>query len=157
MICRLHFGWLWGSIGSRRAWVEMKRQSASECPTFRVDHTGNPDQMCAGGDIQGVDNRRAMRLAMDPHNQDVNYSSVRCASYGHIVDCCMLKGVIVHAGRHGEAVDAREQSGVQNTTHAASLESPESCSAHLLPPAHIMHVQCLVVTRRTSACRSSPG
>jgi hypothetical protein len=25
--------------------------------------------MCAGGDIQGVDNRRAMRLAMDPHNQ----------------------------------------------------------------------------------------
>jgi hypothetical protein len=37
--------------------------------TFCVDNTGNPDQTCAWGDIQGVDNRRAMRLAMDPHNQ----------------------------------------------------------------------------------------
>jgi hypothetical protein len=54
---------------SRRAGVEMKRQSPSECHKFRVDHTGNPDQLCAGGDVHGVDNRRAMRLAMDPHNQ----------------------------------------------------------------------------------------
>jgi hypothetical protein len=28
--------------------------------------------MCAEGDIQGVNNRGAMRLAMDPHNQPTN-------------------------------------------------------------------------------------
>jgi hypothetical protein len=28
--------------------------------TFRVDYTGNPDQMCAGGDIHGVDNRHGI-------------------------------------------------------------------------------------------------
>jgi hypothetical protein len=50
-------GWL--PVGVHRirvAWGSKWNDNRRASVTFRVDHTGNPDQMWAGGDIRGVDN-----------------------------------------------------------------------------------------------------
>jgi hypothetical protein len=49
--CRLRFRGMWGSIE-----IASRGGQNETTITFRVDHADNPDQICAGGDIQGVDN-----------------------------------------------------------------------------------------------------